>query len=73
MVFFTLGQQVKQMPRACLRAKQFGLVLQGMAESAQQGGALFQPNQRVAGGDLKSRAQFLSSDLLQTRRIGLQR
>ena len=61
------------MPRACLRAKQFGLVLQGMAESAQQGGALFQPNQRVTGGDLKSRAQFLSSDLLQTRRISLQR
>ena len=68
-----MGQPIKQVPRACLRAKQFGLVLQGIAESAQQGGALFQPNQRVTGGDLKSRAQFLSSDLLQTRRIGLQR
>jgi hypothetical protein len=53
--FAWLRERLKQMARPAALAEGRGLVLQRLAQAAQQGGAAFQADQRVVGRDLEGK------------------
>ena len=68
-----VGQQVKDAARAALRTKRSGLVGQHFSQAAQQRGAAFQTDQRVAGLHLERLAEPVGDDTTQPGCIDLQR
>jgi hypothetical protein len=59
-------------PGPAARAEQRGLVLQGLAQAAQQRGAAFKADQRVVRRDLEGGGQLVGRDGLEAGGIGLQ-